>query len=598
MLKLLKYMKRKDVYLAFFCLFLSICQVACDISQPFLLTELSNAIVFDPASPNFVNFEASIGPIWGYAGAMIGLAIASFVIGSAITFVSARLAVRVGGNIRFELFNKVQSLTGAELDKLTTASLITRITNDVTFYQNTLVLVLRMLMRSTLIFIGGVIASFIYSSDLTANDGQSLWWLAFIVIGCLFVLMLFMSVIITFSIPYFGKQQKETDKTNAVMRENILGIKVVKAYNLQNEQIEVFDEQNKSLRYVSTKGQQIGMSLMPLIQFFVQISIVVLLMVSAYMMEGSGEGESTQGLVLSFIQMVSLISMGMILSIIAIVNLAQTKACSNRILEVFNTQRSIPRNTSNNMIENSSVEFKNVSFRYTDNDEGLNILDNISFSAKPGEMIGIIGPTGSGKSTLVGLLTRNYDVNEGEILISGLNIKDINYESLRRSVGYSPQKSILFSGTIKSNLLFGKNDASEDELIEAAKKAEAYEFIKNKEGEFDAVVEQRGGNFSGGQKQRLSIARALIRKPKILILDDSTSALDMITEAKVQENVRSFKNSTIFLVGQRIAAISRADKIIVLDQGKMVGYGKHEELIKKCSLYKEIADSQAIGVEG
>ncbi|MDE5949579.1 MAG: ABC transporter ATP-binding protein/permease [Malacoplasma sp.] len=589
MLKLLKYMKRKDVYLAFFCLFLSICQVACDISQPFLLTELSNSIS-----------TTDLGQIWTFAGGMIGLAVASFIIGSAITFVSARLAVRVGGNIRFELFNKVQNLTGAELDKLTTASLITRITNDVTFYQNTLVLVLRMLMRSTLIFIGGIIASFIYSSQLQSNaefDNQSLWWLAFIIIGCLFVLMLIMSVLITFSIPFFGKQQKETDKTNAVMRENILGIKVVKAFNLQQEQIEVFDKQNKSLRYVSTRGQQIGMSLMPLIQFFVQISIVALLMVSAVMMEGSGAGQ-TEGTVLSFIQMVSLISMGMILSIIAIVNLAQTKACSNRILEVFNTQRSIPRNTSNNVIEDSSVEFKNVSFKYTNSKEALNVLENISFTAKPGEMIGIIGPTGSGKSTLVGLITRNYDVDSGEILISGLNIKDINYNSLRQSVGYSPQKSILFSGTIKSNLLFGKNDASEEELIEAAKKAEAYEFIKNKDGEFDAVVEQRGGNFSGGQKQRLSIARALIRKPKILILDDSTSALDMITEAKVQENIRSFKKSTVFLVGQRIAAISKADKIIVLDQGKMVGYGKHEELIKKCSLYKEIADSQAIGVEG
>ncbi|MDE5774741.1 MAG: ABC transporter ATP-binding protein/permease, partial [Malacoplasma sp.] len=589
MLKLLKYMKRKDVYLAFFCLFLSICQVACDISQPFLLTELSNSIS-----------TTDLGQIWTFAGGMIGLAVASFIIGSAITFVSARLAVRVGGNIRFELFNKVQNLTGAELDKLTTASLITRITNDVTFYQNTLVLVLRMLMRSTLIFIGGIIASFVYSSQLQSNvefGEQSLWWLAFIIIGCLFVLMLIMSVLITFSIPFFGKQQKETDKTNAVMRENILGIKVVKAFNLQQEQIEVFDKQNKSLRYVSTRGQQIGMSLMPLIQFFVQISIVALLMVSAVMMERSGAGQ-TEGTVLSFIQMVSLISMGMILSIIAIVNLAQTKACSNRILEVFNTQRSIPRNTSNNVIEDSSVEFKNVSFKYTNSKEALNVLENISFNAKPGEMSGIIGPTGSGKSTLVGLITRNYDVDSGEILISGLNIKDINYNSLRQSVGYSPQKSILFSGTIKSNLLFGKNDASEEELIEAAKKAEAYEFIKNKDGEFDAVVEQRGGNFSGGQKQRLSIARALIRKPKILILDDSTSALDMITEAKVQENIRSFKESTVFLVGQRIAAISKADKIIVLDQGKMVGYGKHEELIKKCSLYKEIADSQAIGVEG
>ncbi|MDE7075072.1 MAG: ABC transporter ATP-binding protein/permease, partial [Malacoplasma sp.] len=436
MLKLLKYMKRKDVYLAFFCLFLSICQVACDISQPFLLTELSNSIS-----------TTDLGQIWTFAGGMIGLAVASFIIGSAITFVSARLAVRVGGNIRFELFNKVQNLTGAELDKLTTASLITRITNDVTFYQNTLVLVLRMLMRSTLIFIGGIIASFIYSSQLQSNaefDNQSLWWLAFIIIGCLFVLMLIMSVLITFSIPFFGKQQKETDKTNAVMRENILGIKVVKAFNLQQEQIEVFDKQNKSLRYVSTRGQQIGMSLMPLIQFFVQISIVALLMVSAVMMEGSGAGQ-TEGTVLSFIQMVSLISMGMILSIIAIVNLAQTKACSNRILEVFNTQRSIPRNTSNNVIEDSSVEFKNVSFKYTNSKEALNVLENISFTAKPGEMIGIIGPTGSGKSTLVGLITRNYDVDSGEILISGLNIKDINYNSLRQSVGYSPQKSILFS---------------------------------------------------------------------------------------------------------------------------------------------------------
>ncbi|MDE7099808.1 MAG: ABC transporter ATP-binding protein, partial [Malacoplasma sp.] len=343
-------MKRKDVYLAFFCLFLSICQVACDISQPFLLTELSNSIS-----------TTDLGQIWTFAGGMIGLAVASFIIGSAITFVSARLAVRVGGNIRFELFNKVQNLTGAELDKLTTASLITRITNDVTFYQNTLVLVLRMLMRSTLIFIGGIIASFVYSSQLQSNvefGEQSLWWLAFIIIGCLFVLMLIMSVLITFSIPFFGKQQKETDKTNAVMRENILGIKVVKAFNLQQEQIEVFDKQNKSLRYVSTRGQQIGMSLMPLIQFFVQISIVALLMVSAVMMERSGAGQ-TEGTVLSFIQMVSLISMGMILSIIAIVNLAQTKACSNRILEVFNTQRSIPRNTSNNVIEDSSVEFKN-----------------------------------------------------------------------------------------------------------------------------------------------------------------------------------------------------------------------------------------------
>lgn len=592
MFKLLKYMNKKDIYWSLLCAFMCVGQVACDIAQPFLMsnmfTDLTSKMKSSPENSILTS------TIWYYAGIMIALAIISFAFGCGVTFISARVAVRVCGNIRFQLFHKIQHLTGKEIDKISTASLITRITNDVTFYQNTLVLVLRMLSRSTLLFVGGVIASFIYSAQLTSNvtnGQQSLWWLAFIILGCLAVLFVIMAILIAFSIPYFSRQQKETDKTNAVMRENILGIKVVKAFNLEKEQIKSFDIQNKELRKVSTRGQQIGFTLMPLITFFVQTSIIVLLMVAATQMVGSGNA-SANGTVLAFIQMVSLIAMGMILSIIALVNMGQSKACCNRILEVFNSQPSIPRNTSDNMVENSNVEFKNVSFKYTQNKDALNVLDDISFTAKPGEMIGIIGPNGSGKTTLVNLITRNYDVKSGEIIISGHNIKDINYQSLRDSIGYVPQKSVLFSGTIKGNILFGKNDATEEELVEAAKNAEALDFIKNKENYFDSVVEQRGGNFSGGQKQRLSIARALVRKPKILILDDSTSALDMITEAKVQNNIRKFKDSTIFLVGQRISAISKADKIIVLNQGKMVGFGKHSELMKNCPLYKEISDSQ------
>lgn len=596
MFKLLKYMNKKDVYWSLLCALMCIGQAACDIAQPFLMSSMITSL-----GENMASQSSNLIPIiWKYAGIMIALAVVSFMFGSAVTFISARVAVRVCGNIRFELFHKIQHLTGPEIDKISTASLITRITNDVTFYQNTLVLVLRMLSRSSLLFVGGIIASFIYSSQLHSNaelGNQSLWWLAFIIIGCLAALFLIMTILIVLSVPYFSKQQKETDKTNAVMRENILGIKVVKAYNLQKEQIESFDKQNNELKRVATRGQQISFILMPLISFFVQSSIIILLIVAAIQMINS-QNSSAQATVLSFIQMVSLIAMGMILSIIAVVNIAQSKACCNRIMEVFNATPSIPRNTSNNMVENSNVEFKNVSFKYVSNPDALNVLEDITFTAKPGEMIGIIGPTGSGKTTLVNLITRNYDVKSGEILISGHNIKDVNYQSLRDSIGYVPQKSILFSGTIKGNILFGKNDASQEELVEAAKNAEALEFIKNKENDFDSVVEQRGGNFSGGQKQRLSIARALVRKPKILILDDSTSALDMITEAKVQNNVRKFKDSTIFLVGQRISAISKADKIIVLDQGKMVGFGTHKELIKKCSLYKEISDSQAMGVEG
>lgn len=592
MFRLLKYMNKKDFWISMFCIFLTICQVGCDIYQPFLLTDLANHAM--------VPTGIIVSEVWKYAGIMIGLAIVSFMLGSAIAFMTARVSVRTCGNIRYKLFYKIQNLTDAEIDKFSTPSLITRVTNDITFYQNTLVLMFRMLLRSVMLFIGGVIASFIYSSQLKASaefSGQNLWWLSFIIIGCLGVLLIFMLILIVFSIPYFGKQQRETDKTNAVMRESILGIKVVKAFNLQFDQIKSFDSQNKALRDVSAKGQQISFSAMPLIQFFVQVSIVILLMVAGVFMNKSGQSSSGTSVVLSFIQMVSLIAMGVILSVIAIASIAQAKACCNRILEVFDAVPSIPRNTSNNLIENSNVEFKNVSFKYNDADDSLNVLDEISFSAKPGEMIGIIGPTGSGKSTLVNLITRKYDVKSGEINISGHNVKDINYLSLRNSIGYSPQKSVLFSGTIKSNLFFGKEDATEEELVEAAKKAEALDFIKAKENYFDSVVEQRGGNFSGGQKQRLSIARALIRNPKILILDDSTSALDMITEAKVQQNIRSLKESTIFLVGQRISAISKADKIIVLDKGKMVGFGSHDDLMKKCDLYKDIAKSQALGME-
>ncbi|WPL36855.1 ABC transporter ATP-binding protein [Malacoplasma iowae] len=275
-----------------------------------------------------------------------------------------------------------------------------------------------------------------------------------------------------------------------------------------------------------------------------------------------------------------------------LINIAYTKASCDRINAIFASKPSIERNQSDNMIETSHVKFNDVSFKYFANEETEYALRNISFEAKPGEMIGIIGPTGSGKTTLVNLITRMYDVTKGQVLISNKDVREINYDSLRNSIGVSPQKSLLFSGTIATNLKYGKEDASEEEMTEACEFAQAMEFINSKDGRFDAIVEQRGTNLSGGQKQRISIARALIKKPKILILDDSTSALDMITEAKVQQAIRKYKNTTIFLIGQRISAISKADKIIVLEKGKMVGYGNHNNLMKNCELYKEIAMSQ------
>lgn len=594
MFRLIKMMDKKDFHLTFVSLFLTILQVICDVSQPFLLSEMIGSLTEDNNALATMADKLSTDKFFLIGGLMILLAIISFVFGSISTFTTARVSVRLGSKIRYKLFQKVQSLTFVEIDKFSTPSLITRITNDVMFFQNTNVLILRVFLRSILIFLGGIIASFIYSAQIKSTQGQSLWWLGFIILGILFILMFLIMVIIYFAVPYFKKQQQDLDKTNKAMRENLLGIKVVKAFNLQSQQIANFDLQNTSYKNSSTKGQITAFSILPLIQFFVQSSLIIVLMVASSQIGGD---LSSSGIVPSFIQMLSLVFLGIILSIMVFVNIGNAKASCDRINQIFDATPAIPRNQSNNMITNSKVEFKNVNFKYFDNDDSLNILENINFTANPGEMIGIIGPTGSGKTTLVNLITRNYDVTSGEINISNINVKDINYDSLRNSVGISPQKSLLFSGTIKSNLLYGKEDATEKEMIEACKKAEAYEFVKNKEGVFEAVVEQRGTNFSGGQKQRLSIARALIRKPKILILDDSTSALDMITEAKVQKNIRSFKDSTIFLVGQRISAISKADKIIVLNQGKMVGYGTHDELMKKCALYKEIAKSQASGLE-
>lgn len=584
MFRLFKLLKGKDLSLTFLSLFLTVLQVICDVSQPFLLSELLKG--------DMTNVDNIVSQTWKFGGIMIALALLSFLLGSISTFTTARVSVRLGSNIRFLLFQKIQSLTFVEIDKFSTSSLITRITNDVMFFQNTIILVLRVMSRSLLIFFGAIIASFVYSSQLISETGKNLWWLAFIILGFLIVLLFVVALVIYFAVPYFKKQQKELDKTNNIMRENLLGIKVVKAFNLQNDQISKFQTQNNILRKTSSKGQIIGFTIMPLIQFFVQVSMIVLLMVASTQLSSA-----SSGIVASFIQMISLVVLGIILSIMVFINIGAVKASCDRINEVFDANPSIKRNQSNNFIEKSKIEFKDVNFKYNNNPLSLNVLENISFVANPGEMIGIIGPTGSGKTTLVNLITRNYDVTSGEIKISDINIKDINYNSLRDSIGISPQKSLLFSGTIKSNLLFGKEDATDEEIIEACKKAEAYEFIKNKEKELDCEVEQRGNNFSGGQKQRLSIARALIRKPKILILDDSTSALDMITESKVQKNIRTLKDTTVFLVGQRISAISKADKIIVLDNGKMIGFGTHKELLKKCNLYREIANSQSSGIE-
>lgn len=571
MIKLLKFLKGKDLWLTFISFILTILQVVADVVQPFLLFQVLN--------PN-----VTLVRVLELGGIMLAAAIFGFICGTISTYTTARVGVRLGSHIRVSAFKHIQSLTFKEIDHFTTPSLITRITNDIMFFQNTLILSLRIVLRSSLLFFGGLVAIFVLGNQI------NLYWIGFIFLAIVVVLITIISIIFYVAIPYFRKQQKLMDKTNGVMRENLLGVRVVKAFNLQKEQIEKFDAQNSKLTKTSTIAGRWIVSIIPIIFFLVQIS-TVLIIISIGASKDSVNLHSS-AIIASIIQISSLVVLGLILMVTVLINIAYTKASCDRINAIFASKPSIERNQSDNMIETSHVKFNDVSFKYFANEETEYALRNISFEAKPGEMIGIIGPTGSGKTTLVNLITRMYDVTKGQVLISNKDVREINYDSLRNNIGVSPQKSLLFSGTIATNLKYGKEDASEEEMTEACEFAQAMEFINSKDGRFDAIVEQRGTNLSGGQKQRISIARALIKKPKILILDDSTSALDMITEAKVQQAIRKYKNTTIFLIGQRISAISKADKIIVLEKGKMVGYGNHNNLMKNCELYKEIAMSQ------
>lgn len=581
MLRLLGFIKGKELILTIISFLLIMIQTACDIAQPFLVS-----LILTPSKDSndfWINEPNNpIGGLWGLAGIMMALILVSLISQAIGISLTTRIGVRLGSNIRHQAFNKIQSLTFNEIEKFTTPSLITRLTYDIMFFQNVVIISLRILFRSFFLIIGGIVATFVLGSQI------GMWWIGFIFLAFMFVVMTSIFLLLRKSVPFYKKQQKSLDKVNSVMRENLLGVRVVKAFNMQNDQIDKFDVENENLTKVSIIAGKWSISIVPIIFFVVQISVVVTIMIIASYPQDNVQPT----IILQIIQLASLIVLAIILIVTVLISMAYCQASCNRINEIFDAKPSIERNTSTNMIESPKIIFNNVWFKYHTNDETDYALMNINFELNPGEMVGIIGPTGSGKSTLVNLVTRMYDVTNGEILISGKNIKDINYISLRDSIGVSPQKSLIFSGTIASNLKFGKEDATLKEMKEAAAIAQATEFIQGKKGRYDHQIEQRGSNLSGGQKQRLSIARALIKKPKILILDDSTSALDMITEAKVQEGIRQFKNTSIFLVGQRINAISKADKIIVLDKGKMVGYGNHKSLMKNCTLYKDIAISQ------
>ncbi|WGS64089.1 ABC transporter ATP-binding protein [Marinitoga aeolica] len=505
-------------------------------------------------------------------------------IGAVAAILVGLLASKTAGglarDLREKLFTKVENFAGEEFDKFSTASLITRTTNDITQIQNVMVILIRIMFYAPILSIGGIIKALDKSVSMS-------WTIAVAVISLLGVI----SVIFAFALPKFKLIQKLVDKLNLVSRENLTGMMVIRAFNTDEKEKDRFDEVNKELTKTSLFVGRLMSFLMPAMMFVLNGVMLLIIWVGAHQVNNF---DIQVGDMMAFMQYAMQIIFSFLMMAMIFIFLPRASVSATRVAEVLETQPSIkdpeePK-TLNNKVK-GVVEFKNVYFKYPGGEDYA--LKGINFKALPGQMTAIIGSTGSGKSTLVNLIPRFYDVSEGQVLIDDIDVRELTQHELREYIGYVPQKTTLFSGTIESNIKYGNENLSDEEMEKVADIAEALEFINKLPKRFKEEVSQGGVNFSGGQKQRLSIARALAKKAKIYVFDDSFSALDFKTDLNVRRKLKSYtKDSTIILVAQRISTVINADQIIVLDKGEIVGKGTHKELMNTCPVYREIAYSQ------
>lgn len=508
--------------------------------------------------------------------AVIGLAMAT-----TAQWFSARAAAGFAAKIKQVLMEHIQKLSYTELDTIGTSTLITRMTSDVNQVQTGTNLVLRLFMRSPFIVFGSMIMAFTIDFKAAMIFVITIPLLSVVVFG-----------IMLSSIPLYKKVQSQLDRVLGITRENLTGVRVIRAFNKEEEEISHFKTENEQFTRLQTFVGKISALMNPLTFVIVNSAILVLVWTGAWRVEG---GILTQGAVVALVNYMSQILVELIKLADLIINITKAVACGNRIQKVLEVEPSM-ENGSKECIEEkrtpaNAVDFNHVSLTYSG--AGAPSLTDIDLHVKTGQTIGIIGGTGSGKTSVVNLIPRFYDATQGNVLVFGKSVKEQDMESLRSQIAVVPQKAVLFAGTIRENMKWGKEDATDEEIMEALTIAQAAEVVQKKEGGLDAFVEQGGKNLSGGQRQRLTIARALVRKPRILILDDSASALDFATDAALRKAIREMKNApTVFIVSQRTSSIRFADQILVLDDGKSVGVGTHDELLTTCSVYKEIYDSQ------
>ena len=497
-----------------------------------------------------------------------------------VGLIAARIAAALSRDLRRDTFRKVESFSGEEFDKFSTASLITRTTNDIQQIQLLLVMLLRFVFYAPILGIGGVLK--------VVNTHTGMGWIIGVGVGSILTIVMVLFVV---AVPKFKRIQTLVDRLNLVTREILSGLPVIRAFNTQKHEEKKFDKANVDFTQNNLFVNRVMVLMMPLMMFIMNGVTLLIIWVGAHKIE---DGVMQVGNLMAFMQYSMQIIMAMLMLTMVSVMLPRAAVSAGRISEVLSTKPSIidppvPVDFDNKY--NGVVEFKNVSFFYPHAEECA--LEDISFTAKAGETTAFIGSTGSGKSTLINLIPRFYDVSSGQVMVSGADVREVTQETLRDKIGYVPQKGVLFSGTIESNLKYGKENATGAELEKAADTAQASQFISEKPDGYDSGISEGGHNVSGGQKQRLSIARALVKKPEIFIFDDSFSALDFKTDAALRHALASETNgATLLIVAQRISTIKNAQQIIVLDSGKMVGKGTHDELMKDCEVYREIAFSQ------
>jgi ATP-binding cassette subfamily B multidrug efflux pump len=584
MLKLFRFLKSYSLQIVAIVI-LIFTQVIANLYLPSLMADIINKGIVQKDVVQTISFLGFSGSYQGVdyilrtGGIMLLISAGGAICSIISTFFSSRTAVGFGRIIRNKLFTKVEGFSLHEFDKIGTATLITRTTNDVTQIQAVTVMIFSIMLFAPLTGIGGIV--------MALKEDAPLTWIFAIIIPLLGIII---GLTLKSAMPLFKLMQVKIDKLNLVLREGLTGIRVIRAFNRIDTEKVRFDIASTDLMDNAIKVNKIMAFLMPIMMLIMNVTTIAIIWFGGIRID---EGKMQIGSLIAFIQYGMQILFGFLMLSMVFIMIPRAQASAIRINEVLDMDSEIldPKNTILADKESGYVEFKNVSFSYPGADQPA--INNITFSARPGEITAIIGGTGSGKSTLVNLIPRFYDTTTGSVLVDGVDIKEMSQENLRAKIGFVPQKTVLFSGTITDNIKYGKDNATIDEIKHAANVAQATDFISGMSEGYEHVIAQGGTNVSGGQKQRLSIARALVRKPEIYIFDDSFSALDFKTDAKLRAALKNeTEKATVIIIAQRVATVMDADRIIVLDDGQISGMGTHKELLTNCKVYHEIVSSQ------